>query len=98
MSNEPTTSATHPFVFDLLGGWHSFLSDDDRYSEAYRQVAYEFYQRAGAETVGWDDGEGRDLTLAEQFEWLRTQLDRIEAELGALEGTVHNPAGIQEDV
>ena len=90
MSNESTTTATHPFVLDLLAGWSQFVGDE-RYAEKYQQITYDLYQKAGNEAVAWGD-EGRDLTLAEQFEWLMRQLPGVVRQLEAIEGVVHTPA------
>lgn len=90
---EPTTAQSHPFVFDMLAGWTHQIGDE-RYSEAYHQVAYDLYQKAGAETVSWGDGEPpfKDMSLREQFEWLQAQLPGVIEKLAALEGAVHTPA------
>lgn len=96
-TNDSTTAQTHPFVLDLLGGWAHQVGDE-RYSAAYHQIAWDLYQKAGAETVSWGDDEPplKDMTAREQFAWLLEQLPGVIERLEQLEGAVYTPPPVED--
>jgi len=86
----------HPFLLDLLAGWTHYIGGEE-YGEEYHGIVYALYQKAGLETVGWnDEPESRDLTLGEQITWLRDQLGELGEKLGALQGPVYVPAPVED--
>lgn len=100
MSSEtppPSTVATHPFILDLLAGWMQYVSGEE-FSSEYHSLIYDFYQKAGVDTVTWDDdpAEKKDLDLREQIVWLTTQLPALYEKLNVIEGAIYTAPPVEQ--